>query len=248
MARRHPTGWEVLGFSEDPTPGDPEAIRNLSRNYRELGDGAGEALGLLRDDGRIRQGKGQAMDALKERIKELPGMLEDTRDSFQRAATAYDDYANTLTEAQSMLDRAIDQGQEVAATANAEPPAQAPPDATPEQVEAREGEVDRINGAKQQLSAAQSLGRDAERLREDGSRRASVVLDDAASKAIPERGSSRRSGTSSRTTRSWRSSRASWSGSSRSSCRSWASSWARSCSPSRSSGWPPRASSTWVRS
>uniref|UniRef100_A0AAU1ZWW0 Uncharacterized protein n=1 Tax=Streptomyces sp. NBC_00093 TaxID=2975649 RepID=A0AAU1ZWW0_9ACTN len=194
MARRHPTGWEVLGFSEDPTPGDPEAIRNLSRNYRELGDGAGEALGLLRDDGRIRQGKGQAMDALKERIKELPGMLEDTRDSFQRAATAYDDYANTLTEAQSMLDRAIDQGQEVAATANAETPAQAPPDATPEQVEAREGEVNRINGAKQQLSAAQSLGRDAERLREDGSRRASVVLDDAASKAIPERGALKKLG------------------------------------------------------
>ncbi|MEU6975429.1 hypothetical protein [Streptomyces sp. NPDC046371] len=187
MARRHTTGWEVLGFGEDPTPGDPEAIRTLAGTYRELGDGAGEAVDLLRDDGAIRRGKGQAMDALKTRVgKDLPGLLEKTRDSFRTAASAYDEYATTLTDAQSMLDRAIDQGQEVAGTAGAEVPALAP-DATPEQAEAqreRQGEVD---AAKEQLSAAVALGRDAQRLREDGSRKASVILDEAAEQAIPAR-------------------------------------------------------------
>ncbi|MER8236351.1 hypothetical protein [Streptomyces sp. NPDC094049] len=187
MARRHTTGWEVLGFGEDPTPGNPEAIRTLAGTYRELGDGAGEAVDLLRGDGAIRRGKGQAMDALKTRIgKDLPGLLEKTRDSFRTAAGAYEEYATTLTDAQDMLDRAIDQGQEVAGTARAEVPAPAP-DATPEQVETqreREGEVE---AAKQLLSAAVALGLDARRLREDGSRKASVVLDDAAEQAVPAR-------------------------------------------------------------
>ncbi|MFJ8111291.1 hypothetical protein [Streptomyces sp. NPDC096132] len=186
--RRHTTGFEVLGFASDPTPGDPEAIRTLARTYQELGDGAGEAVDLLRGDGAIRQGKGKAMDALKERIKnDLPGMLEKTRDSFRHAAEAYTTYADTLTDAQDMLDRAIDEAQEVASTANSEVPALAP-DATPEQADARATRQGEVDAAKQRLSAAEALGRDAQRLREDGSRRASVILDEAAEQAIPERG------------------------------------------------------------
>ncbi|WP_306314209.1 beta strand repeat-containing protein [Streptomyces hydrogenans] len=187
MARRHTTGWEVLGFGEDPTPGNPEAIKTLAGTYRELGDGAGEAVDLLRDDGAIRRGKGQAMDALKTRVgKDLPGLLEKTRDSFRTAASAYDEYATTLTDAQSMLDRAIDQGQEAAGTASAEVPTLAP-DATPEQAEARRERQGEVDAAKEQLSAAVALGRDARNLREEGSRRASVILDEAAEQAIPAR-------------------------------------------------------------
>ncbi|MER5768554.1 hypothetical protein [Streptomyces sp. NPDC001985] len=187
MARRHPTGWEVLGFAADPTPGDPEAIRVLSTTYRELGDRAGEAFDLLRDDSRIRAGKGRAMDALRDRIKEVPGMLERTRNSFQRAADAYNGYADTLTTAQDMLDRAIDQGREAEATARTELPRLAP-DATPEQTAGRADEQRQVDEAKSRLSAAEALGRDAERLREDGSRTASVVLDEAADQAIEARG------------------------------------------------------------
>ncbi|MGW2180223.1 beta strand repeat-containing protein [Streptomyces sp. NPDC001732] len=187
MARRHSTGWEVLGFGEDPTPGDPEAIRTLARTYQELGDGAGEAVDLLRDDGAIRRGKGQAMDALKTRInKDLPGLLSKTRDSFRTAAGAYDQYANTLTDAQDMLDRAIDQGQEVAGTANTEVPALAP-DASPEQAADHQSRQGEVNAAKEQLSAAVLLGQEAQKLREEGSTRASIVLDDAAEQAIPAR-------------------------------------------------------------
>ncbi|MEU9450815.1 putative T7SS-secreted protein [Streptomyces sp. NPDC048277] len=188
MARRHITGWEVLGFTSDPTPGDPEAIRTLARTYQDLGDGAGEAVDLLRGDGAIRQGKGKAMDALREKInKDLPGMLEKTRDSFRHAAEAYTTYADTLTNAQDMLDRAIDEGQEVAATAKTDVPALAA-DATPDQVDAHNTQQGQVDDAKNRLSAAEGLGRDAERLREDGSRRASVILDEAANDAIPERG------------------------------------------------------------
>ncbi|MGW1024045.1 beta strand repeat-containing protein [Streptomyces sp. NPDC002577] len=188
MARRHSTGWEVLGFTSDPTPGDPEAIRTLASTYQELGDGAGEAFDLLRGDGAIRQGKGKTMDALKEKInKDLPGLLEKTRDSFHKASEAYNKYADTLTNAQDMLDRAIDEGQEVAATAKTDVPALAP-DATPDQVDAHTTQQNAVNAAKDRLSAAEALGRDAQRLREDGSRTASVILDEAAGEAIPERG------------------------------------------------------------
>ncbi|MFF4500642.1 putative T7SS-secreted protein [Streptomyces sp. NPDC001401] len=188
MARRHTTGWEVLGFTSDPTPGDPEAIRTLAKTYQELGDGAGEAVDLLSDGGAIRQGQGKAMDALRERInKDLPGMLVKTRDSFRDAAEAYTTYADTLTNAQEMLDRAIDEGQEVADTAKTDVPALAA-DATPDQVDAHNSRQNQVDAAKDRLSAAEALGRDAERLREDGSRRASVILDDAAKEAIPERG------------------------------------------------------------
>ncbi|MGW1427279.1 hypothetical protein ACWD6K_01455 [Streptomyces sp. NPDC002431] len=187
MARRHTTGWEVLGFGEDPTPGNPEAIRILARTYLELGDGAGEAVDLLRADGALRRGKGQAMDALKSRItKDLPGLLEKTRDSFRTAAGAYDEYANTLTDAQDLLDRAIDQGQEVAATAKTEVPELAA-DATPEQAEANKTQQGEVNAAKEALSAAEELGRSAQRLREEGSSKATIILDDAAEQAIPAR-------------------------------------------------------------
>ncbi|MEU6196714.1 hypothetical protein [Streptomyces sp. NPDC047061] len=188
MARRHTTGWEVLGFTNDPTPGDPEAIRTLAGTYQELGDGAGEAFDLLSSDGAIRQGKGKAMDALREKInKDLPGMLAKTRDSFRDAAEAYTTYADTLTNAQDMLDRAIDEGQEVAATAKSDVPALAA-DATPDQVEAHNTQQGQVDEAKSRLSAAEGLGRQAEQLRQDGSRRASVILDEAANEAIPERG------------------------------------------------------------
>ncbi|MFJ9893306.1 beta strand repeat-containing protein [Streptomyces sp. NPDC091280] len=187
MARRHTTGWEVLGFANDPTPGDPDAIRTLARTYQDLGDGAGEAVDLLAGDGAIRQGKGKAMDGLREKInKDLPGMLAKTRDSFRHAAEAYTTYADTLTNAQDMLDRAIDEGQEVEATAKSDVPTLAA-DATPDQVQAHDTQQGQVDEAKSRLSAAEALGRDAERLREDGSRRASVILDEAAAEAIPER-------------------------------------------------------------
>ncbi|WNF30687.1 hypothetical protein RI138_29830 [Streptomyces sp. C11-1] len=187
MARRHTTGWEVLGFGEDPTPGNPEAIRTLARTYQELGDGAGEAVDLLRADGALRRGKGQAMDALRTRItRDLPGLLEKTRDSFRTAAGAYDEYANTLTGAQDLLDRAIDQGQEVAATAKAVVPPLAA-DATPEQAETHQTQQGEVNAAKEALSAAEDLGRAAQRMREDGSAKATIILDEAAEQAIPAR-------------------------------------------------------------
>lgn len=186
MARRHTTGWEILGFGEDPTPGSPEDIRTLSGTYRELGDKAGEAFDLLRGDGRIRNGKGQAMDALKERIKEVPRMLESTRNSFQRASDAYNDYAGELENAQGILDQAIDIGlanQDTAKTEVADPAA----DATPEQVAANDAERGRVDAAKQEMQRATGLANDARNLREDASNRASVTLRDAAGDAIPER-------------------------------------------------------------
>ncbi|MFJ4850378.1 hypothetical protein [Streptomyces sp. NPDC088733] len=186
MARRHTTGWEALGFDSDPTPGDPEAIRTLSRTYRDLGDQADQAYRLLGTDAAIRHGKGQAMAALQDKIKDMPRFLDQTRTSFHSAADAYSVYAGVLTEAQSLLDRAIDQGGPVATTASVVVP-DLPQNATPEETTRHGERVTEVGNAKSELSAATALAQQAQQMRADGSAAASRALDEAADQAIPAR-------------------------------------------------------------
>jgi hypothetical protein len=47
MSCRHTSGWDLVGFSEDPTPGDPDKIRDRSRQYNDLSSEASQALALF---------------------------------------------------------------------------------------------------------------------------------------------------------------------------------------------------------
>ncbi|MFI9048247.1 beta strand repeat-containing protein [Streptomyces sp. NPDC053427] len=187
MARRHPTGWEILGFAEDPTPGEPEGIRNLSANYNELSAQANEALQLFGDGSKIKAGKGDAMKGLQARIQEVPQMLDKTAVSFSNAAKAYTRYADLLTDAQSRLDQAIDQGLEAQAEGAGKDKADTPAGATPDQAATDQAANNAIDAANEKLSAAKSLAESARQLREDGSNEAGRMLREAASQAIPAR-------------------------------------------------------------
>ncbi|MFJ9850359.1 beta strand repeat-containing protein [Streptomyces sp. NPDC101150] len=187
MARRHPTGWEILGFAEDPTPGEPEGIRNLSANYNELSAQANEALQLFGDGSKVKAGKGDAMKGLQARIREVPQMLDKTAVSFSNAAKAYTRYADVLTDAQSTLDRAIDQGLEAQAEGAGKDKADTPPGATPDQTATDQAANNAIDAANEKLNAAKSLAESARQLREDGSNEAGRLLREAASQAIPAR-------------------------------------------------------------
>lgn len=75
-----------------------------------------------------------------------------------------------LAEAQTLLDRAIDQGGPVATTAATVVP-DLPQDATPEQTSSHDTQVTEVGNAKSQLSAATALAQQAQQMRADGSSR-----------------------------------------------------------------------------
>lgn len=185
MARRHTSGFEVLGFDSDPTPGDPDVILNqIVPTYTSLGDDAQSAFDALRGNA-MASGIGKTMDALRNVIgSKYPPKLQQTADSFHGAAQVYRTYAQTLSDAQSQLDRAMDQAQSVAGTANltvTQPPA----DATPDQLSAAKTQQQQVDQANADLTAAKRLGQDAKDLRDQAGHTFNKQLGDVST--VPER-------------------------------------------------------------
>jgi len=189
MARRHsrPEDFQLVGMDSDPTPGDPDLIQGVMKRYRDIGDAAEKALNVLKKDGSISQGRGSAMDALKDKIgDDLPDKLTKTVTSYHDAAQAYSDYMPRLREAQDTFDRAVDQAQSAAPQANQVPKELS---ATPTDAEksAARSTQDAIDTGKAELGAARSLAEQARTMRESAQRQCADVLDRAAQEAIPER-------------------------------------------------------------
>ncbi|OJF10999.1 ParB N-terminal domain-containing protein [Couchioplanes caeruleus] len=189
MARQHatPADFELVGMSEDPTPGDPQLIQGILQRYNDIGDAADRALTILKKDGEIAVGRGSAMDKLREKIgDDLPDKLTKTATSYRDAAAAYRDYIPKLQEAQDTFDRAVEQARSAAPQANQTPPVLAA-DATDEDKVAAAKAQDAIDAGKSRMSAARSLAEQAQTMRETAQRSCADVLDRAAGEAIPER-------------------------------------------------------------
>ncbi|MGV9607071.1 putative T7SS-secreted protein [Streptomyces sp. NPDC003631] len=189
MARRHasPEDFQLVGMDSDPTPGDPDLIQGVMRRYRDIGDAAEKALNVLKKDGTISQGRGAAMDQLKEKIgDDLPDKLTKTMTSYHDAAQAYSDYMPRLREAQDTFDRAVDQARSAAPQANQAPKELSANPTDEEKSQARTTQ-DSIDAGKAELSAAKSLAEQARSMRKSAQRQCADVLDRAAKEAIPER-------------------------------------------------------------
>ncbi|XUL91869.1 putative T7SS-secreted protein [Streptomyces galilaeus] len=189
MARRHsrPEDFQLVGMDSDPTPGDPDLIQGVMKRYRDIGDAAEKALNVLKKDGSISQGRGSAMDALKDKIgDDLPDKLSKTVTSYHDAAQAYSDYMPRLREAQDTFDRAVDQAQSAAPQAN-QTPKELGANPTDAEKSAARSTQDAIDAGKAQLGAARSLAEQARTMRESAQRQCADVLDRAAQEAIPER-------------------------------------------------------------
>ncbi|MGW3132167.1 putative T7SS-secreted protein [Streptomyces sp. NPDC001123] len=189
MARRHasPEDFQLVGMDSDPTPGDPDLIQGVMQRYRDIGDAAEKALNVLKKDGTISQGRGSAMDQLKEKIgDDLPDKLTKTMTSYHDAAQAYSDYMPRLREAQDTFDRAVDQARTAAPQANQTPKELGANPTDAEKSEARRTQ-DAIDAGKSELNAAKSLAEQARSMRESAQRQCADVLDRAAQEAIPER-------------------------------------------------------------
>ncbi|MET8647583.1 putative T7SS-secreted protein [Streptomyces sp. NPDC004675] len=189
MARRHasPEDFQLVGMDSDPTPGDPDLIQGVMQRYRDVGDAAEKALNVLKKDGTISQGRGAAMDQLKEKIgDDLPDKLTKTMTSYHDAAQAYSDYMPRLREAQDTFDRAVDQARSAAPQANQAPKELSANPTDEEKSQARTTQ-DSIDAGKAELNAAKSLAEQARSMRESAQRQCADVLDRAAKEAIPER-------------------------------------------------------------
>ncbi|MEU1163125.1 putative T7SS-secreted protein [Streptomyces sp. NPDC005921] len=189
MARRHasPEDFQLVGMDSDPTPGDPDLIQGVMTRYRDIGDAAEKALNVLKKDGTIAQGRGSAMDQLKEKIgDDLPDKLTKTMTSYHDAAQAYSDYMPKLREAQDTFDRAVDQARAAAPQAKQAPKELGANPTDQEKSDARRTQ-DAIDTGKSELNAAKSLAEQAKSMRESAQRQCADVLDRAAQEAIPER-------------------------------------------------------------
>ncbi|WP_405914867.1 putative T7SS-secreted protein [Streptomyces sp. NBC_00728] len=174
-------------MDSDPTPGDPELIQGIVKRYQDIGDAAERAFNVVKKDGAISKGSGDAMDQLNSKIgDDLPDKLTKTRTSYHDAAQAYSEYIPRLLEAQGSFDQAVDRARAAVPQANQTPKQLSATPTDDERAQARATQ-DAIDTGQAELSAARSLAEQARTLRESAQRRCAEVLDRAAEEAIPER-------------------------------------------------------------
>ncbi|MEW6471965.1 MAG: putative T7SS-secreted protein [Actinomycetota bacterium] len=105
MYARTAPEWELVGG--DPTPGDPCAYDTLSSFFGETAHRAGEVSCWLR---RLAEGtdetiwRGEAADAFRADISELPRKLDKLHDSYQDASEALLSYGARLRQLQGQAD------------------------------------------------------------------------------------------------------------------------------------------------
>ncbi|WP_078888666.1 DUF6531 domain-containing protein [Streptomyces sclerotialus] len=110
-----PTDWHVLDLEGDPTPGDPERVRNLARELHEFAEDVGTALRQITDmasEDAVLKWSGRSAKKFKEEFDGVPGNLRKLRTSYDMAGDALAAYWPKLERAQSLADRALKKGRE----------------------------------------------------------------------------------------------------------------------------------------
>ncbi|CAM5689467.1 putative T7SS-secreted protein [Streptomyces purpurascens] len=210
MARPPLSEWEdVFGFTEDPTPGDPEILEQLASEYRKVSHDADDAGSVVSRLDSKDLGEGKSMEELRNKLGELPDQVGRLQSSYEKAAAAVKEYATRLRESQEQADKALRDGREAkdrlasaveVATAagakvtgldNAEAP---PPDDEAAKSSARRAMADAkaeqdeaarsVESAEADLEAARRLALDAQELRVSDAGLARRQLDEAEAEAV----------------------------------------------------------------
>ncbi|WP_147472838.1 DUF6531 domain-containing protein [Streptomyces triticirhizae] len=109
MAR--PSDWSPVDMDRDPTPGDPDEVRELADDLREFADDVGEALGKIRglaSERAVLDWAGLSADAFRREFEGVPDNLTKLEDSYSLCSQALHAYWPKLQTAQGMADRALD--------------------------------------------------------------------------------------------------------------------------------------------
>ncbi|MFD3929225.1 DUF6531 domain-containing protein [Streptomyces sp. NPDC058614] len=108
-----PSDWHVLDLERDPTPGDPDRVRSLSRNLLDFADDVGDALRLIKgmaDEEAVLQWAGKSAKAFQDQFSGVPKQLKKLRTSYDMAGGALAAYWPKLERAQALADRALADG------------------------------------------------------------------------------------------------------------------------------------------
>jgi RHS repeat-associated protein len=193
-------------MNSDPTPGDPDRVRELAEKLQAFADDASDALGKVRDlvgDDSMAQFVGQTAEAFKDRFDKVPPNLTKLHTSYDLAAEALARYWPKLEDAQRDADTALedatdaksdlDSAQTALATAaasleDAEDAAEDPDEdavaaevrrALTEAESAHSGAESTVASARERLEAAKGLAQQAKEAREEAAEACANDLDEA---------------------------------------------------------------------
>ncbi|MFW6723064.1 DUF6531 domain-containing protein [Streptomyces sp. MAR4 CNY-716] len=105
----------MLDLDEDPTPGDPQRVKQLARELHDFADDVADALrqikGMAGEDALLRWA-GKTAKAFQDEFEEVPKNLKKLQRSYDLAGDALASYWPKLERAQSLADKALARGRE----------------------------------------------------------------------------------------------------------------------------------------
>ncbi|MFI6490617.1 DUF6531 domain-containing protein [Streptomyces sp. NPDC050564] len=115
MAGNRPGDWHVLDLDKDPTPGDPDRVRHLSKNLHDFADDVSDALRLIKgmaDEDAVLKWAGKSAKAFQDEFSGVPKQLKKLKKSYEMAGDALAAYWPKLERAQALADKALAKGRE----------------------------------------------------------------------------------------------------------------------------------------
>ncbi|MFF1697144.1 RHS repeat-associated core domain-containing protein [Streptomyces sp. NPDC058257] len=110
MAGNRPADWHVLDLDKDPTPGDPDRVRNLAKNLHDFADDVSKVLrdikGMAGEDA-ILTWAGKTAESFTAEFEDAPGKLKKLKKSYEMAGDALSAYWPELERSQALADKAL---------------------------------------------------------------------------------------------------------------------------------------------
>ncbi|MEW2118483.1 RHS repeat-associated core domain-containing protein [Streptomyces sp. NPDC005474] len=118
MAGYRPADWHVLDLDKDPTPGDPDRVRQLARTLHDFADDVADALRLIKgmaQENETLEWAGKTAEVFQDEFSDVPKNLKKLKRSYDLCGDALVDYWPKLERAQALADRALAKGREAQA-------------------------------------------------------------------------------------------------------------------------------------
>ncbi|MFD4479661.1 RHS repeat-associated core domain-containing protein [Streptomyces sp. NPDC058471] len=102
-------------MDKDPTPGDPDRVRNLAKNLHDFADDVSKVLrdikGMAGEDA-ILTWAGKTAESFTSEFESAPGKLKKLKKSYEMAGDALSTYWPELERSQALADKALAKGRE----------------------------------------------------------------------------------------------------------------------------------------
>jgi RHS repeat-associated protein len=115
MAGHRPHDWHVLDLDKDPTPGDPDRVRQLARQLHDFADDVSDALRLVKgmaDEDTLLEWAGKSAAVFKDEFSGVPKNLKKLKKSYEMCGDALADFWPKLERAQALADKALAKARE----------------------------------------------------------------------------------------------------------------------------------------